>query len=98
MTDPIEVPDGMVHVGWFCDHAPSQYDRVKRRWRRENPHREWRCKNGEYSVKKNHSVGGSLAFNRYQHRPQACPLAVPVFAHEGSESAANFIRGARSDG
>ncbi|NKV83512.1 hypothetical protein GS937_22945 [Rhodococcus hoagii] len=95
MSDPIEVPDGMVHVGWFCHHEPSRYDADKKKIRRPKPHRKWGWKRGEKVGEKDHGTISSITLLE-RERP-ACPLAVPVFAQATSDSVTNLMAGVRHD-
>lgn len=87
------VPDGLVHVGWFCHHGPSTYNSTTRKWEREVPHREWRMKrDGGWKAKKAPNTIASVeAKSKYHDRGPACPLAQPMFVGETSDAAINFI-------
>lgn len=91
--NPIEVPDGLVHVGWFCHHGRSTYNRETRSYESEVPHRNWhRKKDGEWKAKRvpnTISSLGSLAY--WEPTEPACPLAVPMFISETSDAAVNSL-------
>lgn len=93
MSEEVLIPDGLVHVGWFCHHGPAEYNRETREYEREAPHRNWhRKKNGDWKAKKSPGTISSVSTRNYwEPSERACPLAVPMFISETSPAAANLL-------
>ena len=93
MSESIHIPDGLVHVGWFCHHGPSTYNSDTRKYEHEVPHRSWhRKKDGEWKAKKEPNTIQSLGSLAYWEPDEpACPLAVPMLVSETSDAAINFL-------
>lgn len=74
----VEPPEGMRHVGWYCEHPVSR----KPPYERDPAHREHSSKNKRgWKVAKNTSR--SLSFGDYDTE-LACPQRVPIFIRETS--------------
>ena len=83
----IDVPDGMRHVGWFCEH-PFHWEAPHKREPLHMVRKTTKSGNVKAVVKE--SVNKSLSFGEYDFdmNPAArrpwCPAAVPVFIKEQS--------------
>lgn len=78
VNQTVETPDGMRHVGWYCEHPLSSippFGRQTEHRRRKNNKRGW-------SVEKN--TAKALNFSDYDQDIPICPQQVPVFIRDAT--------------
>jgi hypothetical protein len=77
INQAVEVPDGMRHVGWYCEHPL----RNQPPFGRVSEHRRHKNNKRGYVIDK--TVGKALTFGNYDS-DIACPYRVPVYINDSS--------------
>jgi hypothetical protein len=77
INQTVETPEGMRHVGWYCEHPMSRkppYERLTEHRERANNKRGWKLKR---------NTGKALSFGDYDMEI-GCPQRVPIFIKDAS--------------